>query len=132
MKGQISNSQELSPLIFQALDIYGHVFCFYFSPWTFSVAEGHGHPLDGRPARSGRPELPVHRIFFQKVCGFQARISCSQSFLLKDLWFWSSAFRSTGPGPSVGISCSQSFLSKDMWFPGAAPISGRTVATDSS
>jgi hypothetical protein len=38
MKGQISNSQELSPLIFQALDIYDHVFCFYFSPWTFSVA----------------------------------------------------------------------------------------------
>jgi hypothetical protein len=61
----------------------------------------------GRPAGSGRPELPVPRVFFQKICGFRAGISYSQSFFKKDLWFRSSTFRPTGPGPLVGISCSQ-------------------------
>jgi hypothetical protein len=60
------------------------------------------------------PEFPIPRVFFQKICGFRARISCSQSFVSKDLWFPSSAFKPTGPGPSVGISCSQSFLLKDL------------------
>jgi len=74
MKGQISNSQELSPLIFQALDIYSHVFCFYFSPWTFSVAKGHG-PRVFETAKTGfESSGPVGRNFL------------FQSFLLKDLW----------------------------------------------
>jgi hypothetical protein len=34
-----------------------------------------------------RSEFFVPRVFFQKICGFQAGISCSQSFLSKDLWF---------------------------------------------
>jgi len=69
------------------------------------------------------PEFPVPKVFFQKICDFRARISYSQSFLLKDLWFRSSAFKPTGPGRSefpvprvffqkicgfrAGISCSQ-------------------------
>jgi hypothetical protein len=56
----------------------------------------------------------VPKVFFQKIYGFWAEISCSQSFLSKDLWFPSSAFRSIGPGSSVGISCSQSFYLKDL------------------
>ncbi len=44
------------------------------------------------------PKFPVPRVFFQKIYDFRAEISCSQSFLLKDLWFRSSAFRPTGPG----------------------------------
>jgi len=44
------------------------------------------------------PEFPVPRVFFQKICDFRVEISCSQSFLLKYLWFRSSAFRPTGLG----------------------------------
>jgi hypothetical protein len=45
------------------------------------------------------PEFFVLRVFFSK-----------------DLWFPSSAFKPTGPGPSVGISYSQSFLLKDLCY----------------
>jgi hypothetical protein len=41
-------------------------------------------------ARVSRRPGPAHlvlRVFFQKICGFWAEISCSQSFLSKDLWF---------------------------------------------
>jgi hypothetical protein len=44
-----------------------------------------------------RSEFLVPRVFFQKICGFQIEISCSQNFLSKDLWFPSSTYRSTGP-----------------------------------
>jgi len=67
-----------------------------------------------RVSRRLGPVRHVLRIFFQKICGFWAGISCSQSFLSKDLWFPSSTFRPIGPGPSVGISCSQSFILKDL------------------
>jgi hypothetical protein len=47
MKGQISNSQELSPLIFQALDIYGQnqyemffVFTLVHGPFWFKEIGG--------------------------------------------------------------------------------------------
>jgi len=94
MKGQISNSQELSPLIFQALNIYSHVFYFYFSPWTqWPKVMELGSVTDNRPGPAHRMEFPVPRVFFQKIYGFRAGISCSQSFLLKDLWF-----RSSGTG----------------------------------
>jgi len=85
------------------------------------------------------PEFPIPRVFFQKICGFRAGISYSQSFLSKDLWFPGRNFlfpefsckRSVVSGPEfpiprvffqkiygfrVEISCSQSFLSKDLWF----------------
>jgi hypothetical protein len=61
-------------------------------------------------ARPGWSEFPIPRVFFQKICGFRAGISCSQSFLSKDLWF----------------------LGRNFLFPEAAPISKRTVAMDSS
>jgi len=47
---------------------------------------------------SRRPGLarPVLRVFFQKICGFRAGISCSQNFLSKDLWFPSSGTGQSG------------------------------------
>jgi hypothetical protein len=48
-----------------------------------------------------RSEFPIPKVFFQKICGFWAGISCSQSFLSKDLWF----------------------LGQNFLFPEAAPIS---------
>jgi len=74
-----------------------------------------------RVSRRPGPAHPVLRIFFQKICGFRAGISCSQSFLSKDLWFPSLAFKPTGPSSSVEISCSQSFLLKDMCSAIATP-----------
>jgi hypothetical protein len=62
----------------------------------FTVSEGHGHPLrpsvrDGaRVSRRPGPARLVLRVFFQKIYGFRAGISCSQSFLSEDLWFPSS------------------------------------------
>jgi hypothetical protein len=49
-----------------------------------------GFVTDGRPGPARRSEFPVPRVFFQKIYGFRVEISCSQSFLLKDLWFRSS------------------------------------------
>jgi len=43
------------------------------------------------PLVAHRSEFPIPRVFFQKIYGFRAGISCSQSFLLKDLWFQSSS-----------------------------------------
>jgi hypothetical protein len=40
-----------------------------------------------RVSRRPGPARPVLRVFFQKICGFRAGNSCSQSFLWKDLWF---------------------------------------------
>ncbi len=74
-----------------------------------------------RVSRRLGPVRHVLRIFFQKICGFRAGISCSQSFLSKDLWFPSSTFRPIGPGPSVGISYSQSFILKDLCSAVATP-----------
>jgi len=55
-----------------------------------------GSVTDGRPGPACRSEFHVPRVFFQKIYGFRAGISCSQSFLLKDLWSRSSAFKPTG------------------------------------
>jgi hypothetical protein len=52
--------------------------------FTTSVTEL-GSVTDGQPAGSGQPELPVPRVYFQKICGFWAGISGSQSFFEKDL-----------------------------------------------
>jgi hypothetical protein len=57
-----------------------------------------GSVIDGRPGPARWSKFHVPRVFFQKICGFRAGISCSQSFLLKDLWFRSSAFRPIGLG----------------------------------
>jgi hypothetical protein len=123
-----------------------------------------GSVTDGRPGPARRSKFHVPRVFFQKICGFRAGISCSQSFLSKDLWFPGRnflfpefsfkrsvvselgvqadrarpVFEAAGPG-RLEFPIPKVFFSKDLWFSGwnflflePAPISGRTVATDSS
>jgi len=112
------------------------------SIYKFTTSVHDGVWVSRRPG----PACLVRKIFFQNICGFRAKISCSQSFLSKDLWFPSSAFRPTGPGRflkrlgPVGrnflfpkFSFKRSVVSgPEFPVPRGRPISGRTVAMDSS